>query len=381
MKRLDVVQNIPSPYRLHLFRELYRQLQAKGVEFHVHFMSDMSRGHEERPQSWHNPKIDFPHTYWKDYGYRFHHFNPGLIWYLLCHKVDRLLVGCVFDTFTGIATATLVRAKLKCGWTEGNTKTTGRMTGFVGWFKRFILARFQKIAVPGAEGARYVELHQSYTRLKMPSPVLLPNLIDETRFRPRSAFDQREIDALRSALGCTRGVKLCLIPARLEWYKGLIEFVKALPTDLLADWKILIMGSGTLKQDIEAVIEASELRDVILIKELIPYDEMPRYYAAADLFLLPSLMDRNPLSVVEALHAGLPVAVSSCAGNVDEAVADHENGWVLDVKNETVFARQLREVFSCREDQLRTMGAVSLRVQSQFWNSKRAIAAFIEAIQ
>ena len=55
---------------------------------------------------------------------------------------------------------------------------------------------------------------------------------------------------------------------------------------------------------------------------------MPKYYAASDLFLLPSIHDPNPLSVVEALHSGLAVAISDRCGNVEEGVMDGDNGFV-----------------------------------------------------
>ena len=76
MKTFVAVMNIPSPYRLHLLGELARQLKERGVGFHCHFMN---RGHKDRPKSWLDPKIDFPHTYWRNFGPDQHEFNPGLV--------------------------------------------------------------------------------------------------------------------------------------------------------------------------------------------------------------------------------------------------------------------------------------------------------------
>ena len=94
-----IVQNIPSPYRLTMFEEMYHQLSEKGIEFHVHFMA---KGHKERPRSWLNPKINFPHTYWQDWGCKSHHFNPALVCEVRKRCPDFLLVGNPFDTFTSI---------------------------------------------------------------------------------------------------------------------------------------------------------------------------------------------------------------------------------------------------------------------------------------
>ena len=43
-RRFEIVHNIASPYRLHMFGEMRRQLAERGIDFHVNFMSDMSRG-------------------------------------------------------------------------------------------------------------------------------------------------------------------------------------------------------------------------------------------------------------------------------------------------------------------------------------------------
>ena len=380
MKSFHVIQNIPSPYRLHLFNEMWRQLTALGIDFHVHFMSDFSKGHKERPLSWHNPKIDFPHTYWKDYGFGCHHFNPGMLRYLRRVKPTYLLIGSTFDTFTGFLASQGFKSSVKCAWSEGNTKTTGKMTGLLGWIKRTAFSGCQFVGVPGRDAANYIALHQSLTKKKMPTPIFLPNLIDETRFRPRKGFESSNIDNLRKELG-VEDKKLCIIPARLEWYKGLKEFLSNLPLQLIVDnWKILILGQGSLNEEIKNIIEECKLGNSISILNYVSYEKMPMFYAASDLFLLPSLMDRNPLTVVEALHSGLPIALSCMAGNVEEGVTEGRNGWVLPVKNDVEYREILMSIFSTDIKTLQLMGEKSLTENAQFWNTKGVIQQFFSAL-
>lgn len=380
MRSFHVIQNIPSPYRLHLFNEMWKQLQAVGVTFHVHFMSDMSKGHDERPLSWRNPKIDFPHTYWNDYGLKHHHYNPGMLRYLRKVKPTYLLIGSTFDTFTGLFASQGFKSSIKCAWSEGNTKTTGKMTGLLGWIKRKAFAGCKYIAVPGSDAAKYIGLHQALTKKKMPEPLYLPNLIDEVRFKSRKGFSNETIDVLRKQLKVEHK-KLCLIPARLEWYKGLKEFFNALiHVEDLKDWKILIMGQGSLNDEIVAQIHELKLEETISILNYVPYEEMPLYYAASDLFLLPSLMDRNPLTVVEALHSGLPIALSCMAGNVEEGVTEGCNGWVLPVKDEAQYVEKLKTIFSTDLETLRAMGQHSLKENAQFWNTKQAVSNFLKGM-
>ena len=386
MKCFHAIHCIPSPYRLHLFKEMYRQLDAKGIEFHVHFMSDMTWGGNEkvsgngRPRAWANPKIDFPHTYWRDIGPKAHYFNPGMIRYLRKIRPDWLFVGSLYDTFTGILSSRLCPANVKCAWAEGNTKTPGRITGFLGWFKRYLLSGFQFVAVPGQDGANYIKLLQSNTRMKLPQPVFLPNLVDECHFKPRAEWAANDIAAVRKRYLRYADEKLCLIPARLNREKGLLELISKLTPSLIVGWKIVIMGQGVLKDEIENLIKTRGLDEHIMILSYIPYDEMPIHYAAADLFMLPSIRDPNPRSVIEALHSGLPVAVSTQTGNVEEAVTDGRNGWRLPVLDETRYVDVLNSIFAASLEELREKGKWSKTYNAKFWDTRLSITKFLKGI-
>lgn len=365
MKKFIAVMNIPSPYRLHLLGELSRQLTERGIDFHCHFMA---KGHADRPKSWLNPKIDFPHTYWWDAGFGQHHFNPCLVLKLLFSCPDYLMCGSSFDTFTGILIQLFSPARVKLCWLEGNTKTPGKLDGFIGWFKRLVIGHCQWAPVPGSDAAKYIGLHQARTGRKMPTPVFLPNLVDERRF---SGGDSKL---------ATSGERLCLIPARLEPVKGLVPFLKALNAEWLNGWKIFILGQGSLKGEIVALIQERQLADVVSIVDYVPYEEMPSWYARADLVLLPSLYDPNPLTCVEALHAGKALAVSCMAGNVEEAVTEGRNGWVLPVDEADAFTEKLKVVFATSKERLSQMGRLSHDENAQFWNTETSLAKFLNTV-
>lgn len=159
-----------------------------------------------------------------------------------------------------------------------------------------------------------------------------------------------------------------------------MPFFELLTPEMLKGWKIKLMGQGPLKAEIEATLGKRGIREFVEIVDYVPYDEMPQYYAAADLLLLPSLYDPNPLSVIEALHTGLAVAVSSQAGNVEEAVTEGKNGWVLPVLEKDAFAAKLKAVLAADKETLKKMGEVSRSENAKFWNTNEAIKVFIEQV-
>ncbi len=378
MKTFEAIINIPSPYRVYLFEELANQLKKRGVAFKAHFMA---QGHEERPKSWLNPIMHFQYHYWHDFSIKHRHFNPGFIIRSWNINTDVLLVGSPFDTITGILVAFMARARVKCAWVEGQTKTPGKMNGLIGWFKRLVLSQFKYVAVPGHDAIQYMEMHQSLTKRRMPIPIFLPNLIDESRFRPIEMWPINDVIQCRSLFCATDNDRVCIIPARLDVVKGLIPFIEALDAELIStDWKIVIIGQGPLKSHILELARMKGIDEHVIILDYIPYEQMPICYAAADLFLLPSKHDPNPLSVPEALHSGLPIALSDQAGNVEEGVTEGRNGWRLPVNNHEEYKRVLKEVFATSKSKLHEMGILSKNENAQFWNTTKSVAFFIKEV-
>ena len=377
IKRFVAVMNIPSPYRLPLFEEVDRQLKDRGIDYHVDFMA---RGHKERPKSWLNPKINVSHKYWLDIGFGQHHFNPGLVLKLVCNPPDYLDLGSPYDTFTCILLALFCRSKVKIMALEGNTKTPGKLDGFIGWFKRLIMKRATFLPVPGSDGRKFIALHQKRTHKQLGSSPYIPNIIDESKFHPRSFWPTERIASVRAGLGVGDDKRLCIIPARLVEVKGLVPFVKTLNSEWLSDWRVVIVGEGPLKQAILNEISCKGLDGFVAVKDYVSYEDMPVYYAAADLLLLPSIYDPNPLSVVEALFTALPVALTNMAGNVEEGVSEGRNGWILPVLDSVAYKAKLQEVFSTPAERLREMGQCSLAENSKFWHAKDAIHKYLDEV-
>lgn len=378
---MHVIHNIPSPYRLHLFSSLNRALVRRGASLHVHFMAS---GHHDRPQ-WPRPlSLDFPHTYWRDLGIRRGarelHFNPGMICHLGRVAVDMLLVGGPYDTPTGLLATALCRARKRIAWIEPNTRTPGLLAGPSGRLKRWVLRRYDYVAVPGVEGHRWVKLAFGSADGRCPRAVTLPNLVDETRFRPRWEVSEPEVTAIRAAMGVPCGNRMALWPARLIPSKGVVEFLQCLDPEMLSGWTLLILGGGPLEGAVLDVIRTGNLGAFVHLVPYVGYEAMPLLYAAADLFVLPSLRDPCPLSVVEASHCGLPLLLSDRVGNYPEALAEGSNGWGLDTANPGSVRRAAEAAFCASAPQLAQMGRESRRRAERHWETETAVNRFLSEI-
>lgn len=81
------------------------------------------------------------------------------------------------------------------------------------------------------------------------------------------------------------------------------------------------------------MIRAFGIGDRVKIVGFVPREEVNRYYAAADLFVFPSMTETQGLVVLEAMNYGLP-AIAVGGGGASENILDGVNGFV--VKNDPV---------------------------------------------
>ncbi|MFC1497537.1 glycosyltransferase family 4 protein [Verrucomicrobiota bacterium] len=375
MKTFLVVHSIPSPYRLHLFCVMEERLRLRNVGFHVHFLAHQ---HEDFRHWRQLPLPSFSHTFWRDRGVTLGknrcYFHPSLVFTLSKICVDYLMIGGIWNSPTVLILTAFARRNVGIGWIEGNTTTPGRIGGFFWFLKRWAIKRYRFLAVPGTEGRRYVNLFER--RKGEFDSVLLPNIVDEKLF----AFSDAAFKRGRNSLQMGEDEKIAVCSARLVPVKGLIEYVSAMTSDILGDCRIIIVGDGPLKERINRLIKERSLSGKINIMPSVPYEQMSDIYAAADVFLLPSLQDMNPVSVVEALHSGLPLLVSNRIGNCCDALEEGVNGWSFNPIDMNDVVNASRRAFRSSRQELAAMGEFSRKIALDFWDSTSSVESFIGSV-
>ena len=83
------------------------------------------------------------------------------------------------------------------------------------------------------------------------------------------------------------------------------------------DARLVICGTGPLKDTLKAHARASGAGARITFAGLVANDEVARYAAVADVFVLPSLLEALPTVAVEALASGTPVISADHPGGVE----------------------------------------------------------------
>ena len=96
------------------------------------------------------------------------------------------------------------------------------------------------------------------------------------------------------------------------------------------------------------------------------HDDLPKTYAAMDVYVCPSIWE-EPFGLVniEAMACGLPV-IGSIAGGIPEIVIDKETGLLVEKDNPGELAKAM-EYFLNNREQIHTMGtAARHRVENKF---------------
>jgi glycosyltransferase involved in cell wall biosynthesis len=88
-----------------------------------------------------------------------------------------------------------------------------------------------------------------------------------------------------------------------------------------------IAGGGVPKEEIRQFL-GSELDGRIVVREVVPAQEMPNLYAEHDIFLFPSLMEGLPSVLLEAMAAGMPAITTETCGMPD-VVENETNGLLI----------------------------------------------------
>lgn len=144
-------------------------------------------------------------------------------------------------------------------------------------------------------------------------------------------------------------------------------------TQLYPDDKLVLVGGGIFLEKWKK--EYSKYSSIIF-EGTVAYDEIFKYYAIADVYILPTIEDNWSLVVPEAMACGLPVATSIYNGCHVELIQDGENGFIFDTFNQESITNVLAKFHHM---DLKKMGAKSILIEKNF-NTEACAKREYEAI-
>jgi 1,2-diacylglycerol 3-alpha-glucosyltransferase len=376
-RRLLILTEIISPYRIPLFNCL---AQDPGVDLHVLFLSE----NDPTLRLWkvYKEEIRFSYEILPSWRGRIAGFNVlinGRVVQAL-QRASPQIVLCGGYNYIASWQALIwshIRKIPFFLWSESNRFDVRRGHAPIEMLKVEFLRHCDGFVVPGRAADEYLRAQKIYQH----KIVVAPNAVDNDLFsslghdaRRNSSISRRELDLPDQYV---------LFVGRLVREKGVFELVKAygaLDEDLRHRVGLVIVGDGPARAELQK--EASLVTPgTIKFPGFVQRDQLPAYYALAEMFVLPTYTDTWGLVVNEAMACGVPVIVSRIAGCAADLIQENWNGLLIEPRDVSSLRSAISKLAG-RPDLCTRMGAHAREQIAQYspaaWS--KAIADAIKTI-
>jgi len=374
-KNVLIITNIISPYRIPLFN--YISLQ-KDIKFKVVALAEL-----EDNRNWKVKKDYIKFDYeilpgWHSFiwGKKREvaiHINKGIIKVLRRYNPD-VVVTSGYDSLAYWQAFLYCKAHRKkyILWNGTTLLSAGSTRGVRGLLKHIIVKGADGYIAYGTKAREYLE----YLGAKDENIYISTNTVD-TKYFQSKVMEYRNKDSFK--IDRKQYPKYLLLYAgQLIRRKGVNRVLKAL--DNLSDSEIglIIVGSGPEEDALREFCKNKNIKNVFF-ERFKQQEELIKYYALADVFILSSLEEVWGLVVNEALASGLYVLSSKYAGASYDLIKEGWNGEIFDPYNVEEIIELLKgvkenidNIKECRDD-------ISQYACGEF-SIKKSAQEFIKAI-
>jgi len=193
------------------------------------------------------------------------------------------------------------------------------------------------------------------------------NAADQKNIRSREnirrSFDTSDKDIVITALG------------RLHEAKGyfvLIDAAKILVSKY-SDLKFWIIGEGGLRRELEVKIKKFGLENKI---RLLGFEPRPNdHLNASDIYVLPSLWEGFPNSLIEAMACGLPPVAAKVSGAI-EIIKDGQNGFLSEVNDPASLADKLEKLILMSREERKKIGLLARKTVEENYSIEKMIGEY-----
>jgi D-inositol-3-phosphate glycosyltransferase len=210
---------------------------------------------------------------------------------------------------------------------------------------------------------------------------VIPCGVNFDRFRP---FDQYQS---RGRLGIPANERILLYVGRLDPLKGVDRLITALSfLDHRQNLRLLIVGGdGSETAEFRSLQELTQnlgLENSVTFTGRVDHNDLPHYYSAADMLVLPSHTESFGLVGLEALACGTPV-ISTRVGAMDQIIRSNENGFLVNSADPRSLAEGIELFMPQVRDEFLSRAAIRNSVIEYSWGKVAAAMAdaYLGAIQ
>ena len=226
----------------------------------------------------------------------------------------------------------------------------GDIYGLRGWFSGLLKSYVLRNAATVTVVSKNI---QDTIKLKFGDKIhtnIISMGVDSELFTPRKTDN-----LLRERYGISG--PFLLFVGRLTEKKGTKYIIEAMPAILekFPKTKLIIVGTGEIRQQLIDLVNSHRLEQQILFTGAIPNNELPVYYATADIFIGPSITAADGdtegfgLTFVEAGMSGCFV-VGTDVGGIGDIIEHGKTGFLVKEKNPEQLAATIIMILEKKEE-------------------------------
>lgn len=185
-------------------------------------------------------------------------------------------------------------------------------------------------------------------------------------------------DAVRAGWNIPRNSPVVLYCAKLQPWKRPLDLLEAFAKANLPGVYLVFAGEGPQRRELESHVRALGVADRVRVLGFVNLSQLPGFYHAADLFVLPSAYDPCPLVVPEAMFSGLPVVLSDAVLGRLEMIDVGKSGYVYPCGDNDALAGILKDVLA--EPQRLQQLKEGVRRQMQSWTKDEFLDCWVGAV-
>ena len=153
--------------------------------------------------------------------------------------------------------------------------------------------------------------------------------------------------------------KILLCIGRFNEMKGQRYLIEAMPEVLkkFPETSLLLIGEGPLKEELQKYVQSQNLQNNIIFLGNKAHEELAKYYAACDIFIIPSIVDSHGVAeggqglvTKEAMLTGKCV-IGANTGGIPDLVINNETGLLVEQKSPAQLSEAIIKLLS--DDALR----------------------------
>ncbi len=197
-------------------------------------------------------------------------------------------------------------------------------------------------------------------------------------------FQGVDRETARRHLGIN-GSGMVLFVGRVEPLKGIDRLIRAMPS-LYREWglKLMVVGGDSDGQpEVESLQSLSRslgIQDNVTFAGTVRYEDLPMYYSAADVCVVPSYYESFCLVALESLACGTPV-VATRVGAMESVIRHGQNGYLLEDNDPNHLADSIAALLSRPPAHKKSAEAIRASVCRFSWsNVAKAIAREYRAV-